>query len=253
MAGSGFALRVSTIFLAAVTAKAAGSCDLNYAFTDIRDGGAKHVAIEDTKMTVRPTASNEDWVVETVIDCDAGGQAIVPSAPLTGTLFDGVNCAGGHKYSFVFTDPSGAYAEDAHFPINTWVAQMQGDLVPHRPDCPTALAAPSAVKFADILHGDVKEVSVDGTTMTITPFGNGQNWTVTAELDPVHCTTVVDFDVPGFPYERRGKWNVTYWKERTSGHPADQEESVWEFTVLDTDPEQVNNRYIELRDAALTI
>ena len=63
-----------------------------------------------------------------------------------------------------------------------------------------SIAAGSSATMADMHDGDQKRVAVsaDGSTLTITPFGNNQTWTTSAALS-ADCTAVVDFNVPGKP------------------------------------------------------
>lgn len=73
------------------------------------------------------------------------------------------------------------------------------------PTAPTAQpsycvpALPSAV-YADMHDGDQKRVttSADGT-LSITPFGNSESWSVTAAIDQRFCNATIDFNVPGKP------------------------------------------------------
>ena len=60
--------------------------------------------------------------------------------------------------------------------------------------CP---AAGSSGVFSDMHDGDEKTVSFGEATLTITPHGGNQSWTVTAPLDRAHCNASVDFNVPG--------------------------------------------------------
>ncbi len=52
--------------------------------------------------------------------------------------------------------------------------------------------------FHDMHDGDMKRITIWGSTLTITPFGNKQNWTVQSALRP-DCTANIDFHVPGKP------------------------------------------------------
>jgi len=61
--------------------------------------------------------------------------------------------------------------------------------------CPEKLQA----VYADMHDGDKKEVIISGTSMTIKPSGNDQNWVVNTKFDPKSCSAVVDFNVPGKP------------------------------------------------------
>jgi len=64
-----------------------------------------------------------------------------------------------------------------------------------REECPDNFRA----IYADMHDGDKKEVYISGTSMTIKPSGNNQNWTVQATLDRKSCSAMIDFNVPGKP------------------------------------------------------
>merc|ERR1712072_1516006 len=61
--------------------------------------------------------------------------------------------------------------------------------------CPEKLQA----IYADMHDGDMKEVSVSGTAMTIKPSGNNQTWVVHTKLDRQSCSASINFTVPGKP------------------------------------------------------
>ena len=60
-------------------------------------------------------------------------------------------------------------------------------------------ALPSAV-YADMHDGDQKKVTVNADgTLSITPFGNSENWSIAAVIDHRFCNASIDFNVPGKP------------------------------------------------------
>lgn len=67
--------------------------------------------------------------------------------------------------------------------------------------------------FADMHDGDMKHVSIKGTSITITPSGNDQSWTVKGELTlvPGGCSGLVDFNVTGKPNPPPVKLVISPW------------------------------------------
>jgi len=70
-----------------------------------------------------------------------------------------------------------------------------------------ALIAPSfacplsfqSIVVADQHDGDQKELLLEGSTLTILPYANDEDWVITATVDPSSCAASVDFNVPGKP------------------------------------------------------
>lgn len=52
--------------------------------------------------------------------------------------------------------------------------------------------------FFDMHDGDEKRIVTEGSTLTITPHGNNETWSVQSELDD-NCKAIVDFNVTGKP------------------------------------------------------
>ena len=66
------------------------------------------------------------------------------------------------------------------------------------PDCSQLLDGKPVV-FADMSDGDEKLVTLSGATMQIDPYGNAQNWTISAPLSKTDCSAMVNFSVKGKP------------------------------------------------------
>ena len=64
--------------------------------------------------------------------------------------------------------------------------------------------------FADMHDGDLKEVTVSSSHITIRPYHNNQTWMVEAALGP-SCTAMVDFNVPGKPSPPPVALKATLW------------------------------------------
>lgn len=73
--------------------------------------------------------------------------------------------------------------------------------------CPEKLQA----VYADMHDGDKKEVTIEGTTITIKPSGNKQTWVVRSELDRKSCSASIDFNVPGKPGPPPVNLTATFW------------------------------------------
>ena len=52
--------------------------------------------------------------------------------------------------------------------------------------------------FADMHDGDQKQLTIDGDSLTIKPFGNNETWVVNTQISAM-CTATIDFNVPGKP------------------------------------------------------
>ena len=63
-----------------------------------------------------------------------------------------------------------------------------------RPTCADGVAV-----YQDQHDGDRKQVTIDGTSLTIVPFNNTQVWRVDTRLAPGTCAASIDFNVPGKP------------------------------------------------------
>lgn len=88
--------------------------------------------------------------------------------------------------------------------------------------CPKHLQA----VYADMHDGDKKEVTIEGTSMTIRPSGNNQTWQVNALVDTKSCSAVIDFNVPGKPGPPPVNLTATLWYSFT----ATVKKTEFEFT-----------------------
>ena len=61
-----------------------------------------------------------------------------------------------------------------------------------------AVVKGSTIIVADQHDGDMKQISYDGSTLIILPYGNNETWIITADLE-ADCTAMVNFNVPGKP------------------------------------------------------
>jgi len=77
--------------------------------------------------------------------------------------------------------------------------------------CTTAMHA----VYADMHDGDMKEVKISGSSMTIKPSGNNQTWVVNAVVDPKSCSAGVDFNVKGKPGPPPVSLMATLWNTRS--------------------------------------
>merc|ERR1712232_201356 len=110
-----------------------------------------------------PHGNDQEWVVNTKIDCTTGkatvdfdvpGKADHPPVPIQATLYTSLSAAA-EKTTFVFTDPSGHLANYSTFPLNQWVQETSAK--PGRKfTCPAELEA----VFQDMHDGDVKHVEI---------------------------------------------------------------------------------------------
>jgi len=97
-----------------------------------------------------------------------------------------------------------------------------------RADAPKEKACPDKLHavYADMHDGDKKQVILSGKALTIKPSGNNQSWAVNAEFDPISCSAVVDFNVPGKPGPPPVKLTATLWYSIA----ADFKKTEFEFT-----------------------
>lgn len=195
--------------------------DFTAVYADMHDGDQKEVAVSGTSMTITPSGNSESWVVNAVFDptwCNASVDFNVPGKPapppvnLTATVLlsytlgsDGTQV---EKKVLEFTDPSGTLAYPS-FPLNHWVPVIA--------EAPAQVSRPCAKfvwgVYADMHDGDKKQVEINGDgVLTITPYGNDQTWKVVSQIDSVHCTANVDFNVPGKPSPPPVNLTATLWK-----------------------------------------
>jgi hypothetical protein len=88
--------------------------------------------------------------------------------------------------------------------------------------CPDNLQA----VYADMHDGDMKEVTISGTSLIIKPSGNNQTWVVNTHVDRKSCTASIDFNVPGKPGPPPVNLLATLWY--SSSHSG--KKTVFEFT-----------------------
>ena len=95
---------------------------------DMSDGDEKLVSLSGSRLTLKPHANNQTWVVHStfkistcsaVIDFNVPGKPGVPPVNLTATLWT-LQKGGKSKISLEFTDPSG-YLAPKEYPVNEWV------------------------------------------------------------------------------------------------------------------------------------
>merc|ERR1711865_420894 len=67
---------------------------------------------------------------------------------------------------------------------------------------------------------------LDGSSMTVTPSGTNETWTVEAFFDCGTGTAIVDFDVSGKPNPPPVPLVATYWNI----HSMSTSKAMWEFT-----------------------
>jgi len=183
-------------------------------YADMHDGDQKSVTISGSKMTIRASGSDERWVVEAEWDaqgCKASvdfnvlGKPSPPPVSLTATLWLSQSSKGELKTEFEFTDSSGTLPAG---PLNRWV-QLGSWPLQKAPSCPRSLKA----VYADMHDGDKKEITIEGTAMTIKPFDNDQHWEVHAEIDAASCSALIDFKVPGKPSPPPVKLSASLWQD----------------------------------------
>lgn len=222
---------VRALVTAALLAIADANCVGNLApfvFRDPHDGDMKVVTAHVFDFMIQPyDKSSEDWTVYGTfdLDCVATVDFNVPGKPnpppnnLTMALWVmGSNDDRLQRLGLEFTDPMAA---DPTEPVNLWVLDhwpqfdsTVGSIV--GPKVKDALDRVDATVgqnwciiekkaiLGDMHDGDKKAVKISGSRekerMQITPYGSGESWSVTADLnDNNDCKASVDFNVPGKP------------------------------------------------------
>jgi len=235
-------------------ADVSNGCDLaTTVFADMHDGDQKEVTITGNSMTIKPHGSDQEWVVNTQIDC-AKAQALVdfdvpgkddhPPVPITATRYTSIACDGKKfKETFVYTDKTGTLDPDATSPLNQWVGLTVQDTY-RSSRCPDSID----LVFADEHDGDKKQVTVDGDAVTIKPSGNDQEWTVNTKLDRDSCSALIDFNVPGKDDHPPVPIVGTFWIEYSPWSPGGS--LAVEFTdtsgQLIDDPTFPLNRWVQI-------
>lgn len=222
--GSFFTMRVIPLLVcsAAILKPAVADCgnwpeSFDAVFADMHDGDRKHVTIKGDSIVIKPSGNNQTWTVTAkldtktcgaVVDFNVTGKPSPPPVKLTLSLWTALTPPGrdaASKATLEFFDPSGTLGP-ADLPLNTWV---QLGTKSDRPGtgCPDKFTA----VFADQHDGDKKKVVIRGSEMTITPYGNNQQWTVKASLDIDTCVALVDFNVKGKPNPPPVKLDLSLW------------------------------------------
>lgn len=93
-------------------------------------------------------------------------------------------------------------------------------------ECPDKINA----VFADMHDGDQKEVTIDGTSVEIKPYGNDQKWHVTSVLNVDSCSASVDFNVPGKPNPPPVNLLMTLWCAAAKFKEGTFEKATFEFS-----------------------
>lgn len=250
-----------SLFAAAALVKAQNGCDMEDIFADMHDGDQKKVTIAGTAMTIVPHGNNQSWTIHSVINCETGkavvdfhvpGKPGYPPVPLTAKMFTATGAfgkfGGDSKKTFVFTDPTGTIASPSA-PLNQWV-QLHSTRAGFTSSCPTTLHN----VFADMHDGDKKEVTIDGSAITIKPSGNNQTWVVNANFDTTSCSAMIDFHVPGKPGFPPVPLLATFYEDVG----ANEEHNSFEFTdpsgTIVADKDLPVNRWIQIdNDAAVVV
>jgi len=208
---------VSCIVVAAKLASASSTagCDLDGTFADMHDGDKKNIHIVGSAAMIT-SASGGSWKIDTQIDCTTGdmmvdfnvpGKADHPPVPLLATRWE-TSSMQSSKTVFEFTDPSGTLDDPAR-PLNQWVDIGSSASPASWAECPTVFRA----VFADMGDGDMKEVIIEGSALTIKPSGNNQVWEVKTVLDS-NCQAVVDFKDSGKPAYPPVDLMATFWQAK---------------------------------------
>jgi len=109
--------------------------------------------------------------------------------------------------------------------------------------CPSKLHA----VYADMHDGDKKEITIVGNNMTIKPSGNNQTWVITAVINTLSCSAMVNFSVPGKPGPPPVPLKASlWWSISSSGYKSEFEFTDPSGTIAEkTAP---LNRWVELRE-----
>ena len=101
---------------------------------------------------------------------------------------------------------------------------------PSRDNSPCDGLSLSKTVFADMHDGDQKQVSLEGTALTIEPVvtaDSDESWIIRSTVDLDTCTAMVDFDVPGKPSPPPVPLLLTFW---TLNGVDDDQKTAMEFT-----------------------
>jgi len=89
---------------------------------------------------------------------------------------------------------------------------LVGPSGPNQAFCPTKLDA----VYDDMHDGDKKHITISGTSLTMKPSGNNQTWLVKSEVNPMSCSALIDFNVPGKPGPPPVKLQLALWRASSS-------------------------------------
>jgi len=169
-------------------------------YADMHDGDKKQITISGKSLTIKPSGSNQTWVVNAnfnvescsaIVDFNVPGKPGPPPVNLTATLWYSYSSQNERKSEYEFTDPTGTLPAG---PLNRWI-ELGHETTATPSPCPTAWKA----VYSDMHDGDMKEITISGTSLTIKPSGNNQTWVVKSQVDPKSCSAAIDFNVPGKP------------------------------------------------------
>lgn len=190
---------------------------------DIHDGDEKIInSVTWDTFTIKSYPNTTEWQVSgkwdincaAMIDFNVPGKEDYPPVPLKMKMWimqsDAVPSA--VKLTFEFTDPSETLAPRTQ-PLNIWLSEalsvttkLPMDRLPldikreNNVKSSTCIYTPHNQPeiFNDILESNKKSILVDGDDMTIKPYDNNQDWTISATFQD-GCVTLVNFHVPGYP------------------------------------------------------
>jgi len=196
------------LFIGAAARLAAGDdCphSLDAVYADMHDGDKKQVSIstsgKTSTITIQPSGNDQKWKTQAELDrssCSASidfnvkGKPGPPPVNLQATFWLATS-PNAVKSLWGFTDPSGTLAKP-DVPLNRWVPE-EGS----KPEEPAGCKHDLKAVYADMHDGDMKEITIAGTSMTIKPSGNNQTWVVESKFDRASCSASIDFNVTGKP------------------------------------------------------
>lgn len=238
-------------------------------FLDMHDGDKKSVRYNENYnyelyMVIQNASPHLSkgvtWKVETSVkdkDCTADVDFNVPHKPnpppvnLTATLklavlpadFDAML-----KPVIEFTDPSGKLAAK-DYPLNQWVGEAYTAQWPQL-NKTWGCHLDGTFVFADMHDGDQKQVVFKDTSVTITPYGNKQSWTVQGTLQQKTCSAVLDFNVAGKPNPPPFNLRAVFQRVYSSGllHTKDHHYNLnVEFLKVDASRDEALNRWVQIK------
>lgn len=232
------------VFSMAATATEACLPNAGYVFHDMHDGDEKGVYASEDAVTFQifpGRGSNESWTVygkfdydtcTAAVDFNVKGKPNPPPVKLNMTLYSMASAAGDYQIGLEFTDPSSTLAP-ATQPLNLWISHWKlggPGRKATQPRAPCIDIPPSEkLLFNDMHDGDMKDVAVDGDTLTITPHSSTESWKVTSKFD-ANCVASIDFNVPGKPGPPPVALEATVWMMSPTPAGRGKEKVVLLFT-----------------------